>query len=187
MAAAQYLKNVADDFEAYAEAHYLPAVKQRGPDDLDLLAGLRFIETRKLDGYQGRLKELFTTRRAGAIGREIDEACLGALLATSDDPPATAGFLAVVAAAPRPLPTSAVAKKALRQQGAAGIEAILHELSEPHDGRRLRGLARLLMDLCPVIPPEPIGFWEKSEQARRREASDRWREKIRKAGRLPSD
>ncbi len=178
---------VAKDFETYAEAHYLPAVEAREPDELNLLAGIRYVETRAVGEKEKRLKELATTRRTGSVGRETDQACLDALLATSDDPVSTAGFLAVVAAAPRPLPTSVIAKRSVRLLGPVGIEAILRELAKPHEARRLRGLARLLMDISRIQPPESIGFWEREEQAQRREAADRWREKLRKAGTLPRD
>lgn len=175
---------MAKDFEIYAETHYLPAVDDREAAELNLLAGLRFLETRTIGDHENRLREIFTTRRGSKLGREIDGACLDALLATSDDAVATAGFLSLVATMPRPLPTSRLAEKSVCLLGSDGKEGLLRELARPHDAPHFRGLARMLMRISRVPPPEPIGFWENADQAERREAVDRWKESIRKSGGL---
>ena len=175
---------MAKDFEIYAETHYLPAVNDREAAELNLLAGLRFVETRTISDHEKRLREIFTTRRGSKLGREIDDACLGALLATSDNAVATAGFLSLVATMPRPLPTSRLAEKSVRLLGRDGKEGLFRELARSHTGQHLRGLARLLMRISRVPPPEPIGFWENADQAKRQEAVDRWKEKISKSGGL---
>ncbi len=74
MVAAEYLKQVNKDFETYAEANYLPAVKAHEPKALNLLAGLRYVQSRDIPKYDKRLKELFTTRRNGNVAREVDKA-----------------------------------------------------------------------------------------------------------------
>jgi hypothetical protein len=168
------------DFEAYAEAQYLPAIKDPEADELTLLAGLRFVETRAIGGYESRLREIFTTRRKGEIGREIDDACLHALLATSEDMVSTAAFLALAATMREPLSTSRLAEISLHELGPVGTDAVLRELGKPRHGKRLRRLARMLVRMTHVQPPEPMDFWEKADDTRRREAADRWRAKIRK-------
>lgn len=175
---------MAKDFEVYTETHYLTAVNDREAAELNLLAGLRYIETRTIGDHEKRLREIFTTRRDSKLGREIDDACLGALLATSDDTVATAGFLSLVATMPRPLPTSRLAEKSVRLLGPDGKEGLLRELARSHTGQHLRGLARMLMRISRVPPPEPIGFWENADQAERQEAVDRWKEIISKSGGL---
>ncbi len=171
---------VAKDFEAYAEAHYLPAIKNPEADELTILAGLRFVETRAIGGHDSRLREIFTTRRKGEIGREIDDACLHALLATSEDMASTAAFLALVATMREPLATSRLAEIALHELRPVGTEAVLRQLAKPRNAKQLRRLARMLVRMTHVQPPEPMDFWETADTTRRREATDRWRQKIRK-------
>ena len=175
---------MAKDFEIYAETHYLPAINDRQAAELNLLAGLRFVETRTIGDHEKRLREIFTTRRGSKLGRETDDACLGALLATSDNTVATAGFLSLVATMPRPSPTSRLPETCVSLPGPRGNEGLSPELARPHTGQHLRGLARLLMRISRVPPPEPIGFWENADQAERQEAVDRWKEKISKSGGL---
>jgi len=175
----QYLTKVAKDFEAYAEAQYLPAVKNPDADELTLLAGLRYVGTRAIKGYESRLREIFTAHRKGEIGREIDDACLHALLATSEDLSSTAAFLASVATMREPLATSRLAETSLHDLGPVGADAVLRELGKPRHGKQLRRLTRMLIRMTHVQPPEPMDFWENADDARRREAAERWRQKIR--------
>lgn len=173
---------MAGDFEKYAEAHYLPAVKKHKTDNALLLAGLRYIKTREITGLESRLREIFTTRYTTKLGRAIDDACLDALLAMAQEPLSNARFLAQVATLPKPLPTSPLAEKALLSQESVAAEALLLELAKPFEAKQQRNLVRLLIRLTHVKPPLPISFWKQENQAERKAVVDRWREGVRAKG-----
>ena len=173
---------MAKDFERYAKDHYLPAVKNHEADDILVLAGLRYIATRRVMGLDGALREIFTTRYTAKIGRAIDDACLDALLATAEAPLSNARFLAQVATLPRPLPTSPLAEGALLKQASVAAEAMLQELSGSLEAKQQRKLVRLLMRLTKVKPPLPIAFWKQANRAERRTAVNRWRKQVRAKG-----
>ena len=59
------------------------------------------------------------------------------------------------------------------------VPGVLRELGKPRHGKQLRRLARMLIRMMHVQPPEPMDFWENADDARRREAAERWRQKIR--------
>lgn len=168
------------EFEDYALAHYLPAVNEGGPDPAILVAGLRFIATRGIEGHEARLREIFTTRYPGKLNREIAEACLEALLATTKDAAATAQFLALVAT--RDLPASPVCDRGLQELGPVAYQALLTELTQSHQGFRLRKLARLLGRLSKVPSPKPIPFWEQANVDERCAAASEWEAALRQAG-----
>ena len=173
---------MAGDFEKYAEAHYLPAVKKHKTDNSMLLAGLRYIKTREITGLESRLREIFTTRYTTKLGRAIDDACLDALLAMAQEPLSNARFLAQVATLPKPLPTSPLAEKALLSQESVAAEALLLELARPFEAKQQRKLVRLLIQLTRVKPPMSISFWKQENPAERKAAVNRWREEVRANG-----
>ncbi len=144
-----------------------------------LLAGLRYLATRKTAGHENRLREILTTRRSGDIGREIDEACLAALLATRDDPLSNARFLVNVAVPPRPLPASRLAEQALLALERYAAEALLNELAREPDDKRMRTLVRLLTRVSKAPSPAPPSFWRTADTKLRLAAVDIWRDEIR--------
>ena len=176
------MRRVAGEFEAYAAKHYLPALTARDPDLAILLAALRFVETRRVEGHEPRLWEILTTRYAGKIAREIEAACVDAILATTEDSFATAQVMALTATSD--LPVARRCEKALEQLGPDSLETILTELTQSHPGPRLRKLARLLSRLSKVPSPEPFSFWGRADLDQRTEAVTKWEGQIRLAGKL---
>ena len=168
------------EFEDYAAAHYLPAVDEPDPDPSILVGGLRFIASREVEGHEDRLREIFTTRYPHQNSREIAEACLEALLNTTEDPVGTAQFLALVAT--RDLPASRVCDRGLKSLGPGAYPAVLTELTQSHPGSCLRKLARLLGRLSQVPSPKPIPFWGKANAEERCAAAGEWEAAIRQAG-----
>ena len=184
--ARKYLSEVIEQYEKYAAKHYLAALDSPQADDLLRLAGLRFVATRQIEGHESAVREILTSRFMGPVGREIDAASLEALLATTEDPVATARFLARVATLDRPLPASTLCDEGLRRIGLAAHAALLAELAEPHQpGRRVK-LARLLAEVSGVSSPEPVAFWRKAPAEKRVEALDKWRGRLQAAGLLPT-
>lgn len=169
------MTRVVNDFERYAETNYLPAVKMPNANDLDVLAGLRFIESRRLEGYQKRTREIFTTRLKPKIGREIYEASLAAMITMEEDRISTARFLVRVATRPRPLPTTRIARDALQEYKPEAVEALLGELGKAHPPERLERCAKLLHKISRVAPPNPHSFWRSADQRERQEATGAWR------------
>lgn len=172
------MKQVVADFEAYAKQHYIAALGKQNTDHLIVLAGLRYVVTRRVKGLESRLKEIFTTRYTSKIGRSIDDTCLDALITTTEDPLANARFLAFVATLAKPLPTTPLAEKALLKLDSVAAEALLLELARPLNARQQRKLVRLLMRLTKVKPPVPISFWKQENQAQRKAMVNRLRRQV---------
>ena len=171
-----------EEYEAYASKYYLPALDANDPDLFILLAAVRFVETRRLEGYESRLQEILTTRYPGKIAREIEAAAVDAILATMEDPIPTASFMAL--AATRDLAAARLCEQALEQLGPTSLQALLTELTQSHPGARLRKLARLLHKISKVPSPEPITFWGKADRDQRTATVTRWESQIRLAGKL---
>jgi len=153
-----------------------------GGDDLDVLAGLRFIETRHIEGYQKRTREIFTTRLKSKIGQEIYKACLGAMRATEEDRDSTARFLTLIATRPVPLPTSRMAQDTLQPYRREAEEVLLAELGNAHPPERLIRCVQVLHQLSRVAPPEQPPFWRKAARQDRQNAAEVWRQRIQSAG-----
>ena len=181
-AADSYLHRVAREFEDHATRHYLPTLEASHPDLPALLAALRFIETRRLAGYEPRLRQILDTRFVGRVGRDIEAACVDALVTTTADRMATAKLLALTAT--RDLPAARLCEKALERLAPPSFEALLSELTEAHPGPRLRKLAHLLGKLSKVRSPEPMTFWEKASENQRINAVANWETQLRLAGKL---
>ena len=170
----KYLSEVVKDFDTYAEEHYLGALQSPRPAPSNTLAALRYIATRKLPGYEPRLREIFTTRFSGKLGREIDAACLDALLETTDDPVRTARFLVDVACRKKPLPTSRLAVTGLERLGTYGCEALISELSSPRPQRRWKKVANVLEQISDVPSGQPAAFWMRANDTERGRAVRIW-------------
>jgi hypothetical protein len=184
--AVEYLDEVTEGFEAYAERVYLGALNDPRPDPDHLLAGIRFVGTRDIDGYGDRLHEILTTRFPRRVKSKIDAACIDALIATTEDPQATARHIARGATERTPMPPRRLAEDALRRLGPAACEALLVELARPSfDAARVRRLAGLLTSVCRVPSPDPVGAWARADPQRRQQAVDAWRRRLQAAGRLP--
>jgi len=183
-AATRYLKRVARNFETYAKNHYVGALEVRDPDPLALLAGLRYVATRKPADSPAGLLEVFTTRRSGETAREIDRACLAALIATTKDRVQIARTLALIATRDKRLPVSGLCSDGLEQLGSAAFEALLDELSKPQPGSRCDKLVRLLAQLSQVRSPQPPSFWVHADEAERCGATAEWRRRLVVAGKL---
>ena len=183
--ARKYLSEVIKQYEEYAAKHYLAALGSPQADDLLRLAGLRFVATRQIEGHESAVREILTSRFMGPVGQQIDAASLEALLATTEDPVATARFLAWVATLDRPLPTSKLCDEGLRRIGPPAHAALLAELAESHrPGHRVK-LARLLAEVSGVSSPEPVVFWRKAPAEKQVEALGKWRGQLEAAGLLP--
>ena len=177
--ARQYLHEVAAEFEAYAEHHYLPALLAREPDPDLVVAGLRYVATRRVPGRLGAVYEILTSPWPFRVKREIDEACLEAILATAPDRAEAARFLARVATGPRRVPSARLYEDALRRLGPGGVESLLDEMAAPAAAeRRVRAAARLLLRISDVRPPEPMRAWVRGDGATRAAAVARWRHAI---------
>lgn len=185
--ARNYLNEVIYDFEEFAKAAYLPALNDLEADERDLLAAVSYVGSRNETGHTSRLQEILTTRMQSRIKREIDAACIDALVKTTDDPHATARFLALVATQQNPLPAAQYCQEALRSLGPPAIEILLQELlSQDHDANRLAKLARLLYRVSRVPSPEPFTHWVRGEYEPRKSAVHQWRQAIQAKGALPA-
>jgi hypothetical protein len=183
--ARQYLTEVAKQFEQYAAEHYVPALGAANATGALRLAGLRFVETRKIPGHEATIREIITTRIPGLLGRQIDAAALDALLATMEDPVATARFLAEVATLDKELPNSKLAAHGLERMGPPAAAGLLAELAEATGPSRRLKIARLLARVSGVSSPEPILFWKRAPDDKRASALERWRAELDAAGLLP--
>jgi hypothetical protein len=181
-AADSYLRSVAREFENHATRQYLPVLETPQPDLPALLAALRFVETRGLEGYEARLRQIIDTRHVGRIGREIEAACVDALLATTTDRMAAAKFMALTAT--RDMPAARLCERALERLAPRSFKALLSELTQAHPGPRLRKLAHLLGRLSKVRSPEPMSFWEKANENQRINAVANWETQLHLAGKL---
>lgn len=175
--AKRYLLTVADAFEAYAKKHY-PAALAKPAADPDLtVAAARYIATRRVDGHEKQLREALTTTYRGALGVEISEACVEALMATTEKPVEGARLLALIATG-QESPASRACANSLRRRAGEATEAILRELTHPHPPVQLRKLARLLAEISKVPSPEPILFWQNADGGARAASAQTWRERI---------
>ena len=173
-----YLQSVVKDFEKFAKEHYTAALKSPDTAPDLLLAGIRYVETRRVEGHERRLREVLTAAHKNAIARDLLEATVDALLATSEDTISTAQFLAITACSDSRAAVAAACESGVRRLRAAGTEAILQELTKPHPPILLRKLARLLADISKVKSPEPVTFWQKADEAARGQATAVWRSRI---------
>ncbi|MHC4089865.1 MAG: hypothetical protein ACYSUQ_01205 [Planctomycetota bacterium] len=180
--ARNYLKEVAEDFEEYAAEKYIPALSTPEADADTLLAGVSFVATRKVAGHESRLREILTTRLRGKVGQQIETACVDALIATTDDPVATARFLALVATQRNPSSASKSCEVGLKRLGESACEALLRELAGRHQSLRIRRLAALLTRIARVPSPEPPATWVRAGPEDRRQAVDKWRARLIAAG-----
>lgn len=130
------------------------------------------------------MREVFTTRHRSKTGRDIDAACVDALITLSDDPLDTARFLALVGTMDRPVPASRLCEGGLKRMGSAGYDALLVELGRPHAPARIRKLARLLTRLSRVPPPEPLSSWASGEPGARQAVVTQWRQRLLDKGAL---
>ena len=181
----KYLSELVKDFDAYAKKHYLGALQSPRPAPSNTLAALRYIATRKLPDYEPRLREIFTTRFAGTLGREIDAACLDALLETTDDPVQIARFFADVACRKKPLPTSRLAVTGLERLGSHGCQALLDELSAPQPRHRWKKAAQLLEQISGVPSGRRASFWTSELGPERIDELHQWRDLLVAAEKLP--
>jgi hypothetical protein len=181
----KYLDEVARDFERYAKETYPPVLADPKAEDEFLLAALRYVETRRVEGHDDTLKERFTTRRSGKLARALDAACLDALLATSKEKSDTARLLATVGSLSRPLPVSELCAEGLKRLGPLGCEVLLEELASCDEGLRRRKLALLLSKASGVRMPEPLRFWKDADPAEIQAATQVWRAALVADGQLP--
>lgn len=186
-AATLYLNFAANEFEMYATKNYPRILRDPHAGDLAMLGAVRFVQTRSVRGQEQALREVFTTRREGKLGKDIDEACLDALMDCTANKTATARFLADVGSRRRALPTTALCGKGLKRLGAPAIAALLDSIPAEEDGVRRRKLALLLGRVSKTKLPEPLRFWSKADSEAIGAALTRWRAVLREKGRLPAE
>ncbi len=178
---------MAKDFEAYAEREYLGAVC-RTDEDVDIqLAGVRYVATRIVAEQEGCLRELLDMRSADKTRREVDAACVDALLVTTDDALDTGRFLAHAASHRKTRTTGyKLIEGAMRRLGPTGNAALLAELARPElDPAEVRKLTRILVRVSRIAPPEPVGTLARCTPDQRAEIVEAWGKVIRAAGGLP--
>jgi len=176
--ARSYLAGVVKQFEKHLEGEYLADLRSPDSDEGTLLASLKFIETRNVEGHDATLRELFTSRRAALADGKIAAACLNAMITTCESRVQTARFLTIAATDPGLRSIVLVTERGLRQLRAESIEALLGELMRPYEPERLRAIVRLLHRLSDVRPPEPIKFWQEADLPTRAKAVTIWHRRI---------
>ncbi|MCP4250304.1 MAG: hypothetical protein GY778_24945 [bacterium] len=106
------------------------------------------------------------------------------LIATGQDPVKTGRILVLAATEPRPPAGAKLCEEGLVRLGPPANEALLRELVEPHPTNRLRKLAALLTRTSKVRSPKPAAAWIGGDLDQRRNAVERWRDRIAEAGGL---
>ena len=183
--ATSYLIKVVHDFEEYAKANYPGFLTQSQVEEADLLAALRYIETRKIIGHQQKLQELLSVKRKGKLGREISQACLDALLATAEDIPLAVRHIVHVATLPKPVTASRLCEKSLKQFGVTANAIILEEIGKTSNPIKRRELALLLVRVSDVGMPRKLRFWRTASAEEVQLAVKEWEEKLRSKKALP--
>ena len=163
---------------AFPTPYATPAQKRRS-------CWLRFVETRRLTGYESALREVFTSPRKGKEARTVDRACLDALVESTQDAASTAHFLADIATRNKPLRTSPLCAEGLKRLGPAANAVLLERLSIESRKVQRRKLALLLVKVSRTGMPEPLPFWSDAPPAELTEALARWRTALEEKGRLP--
>lgn len=181
-----YFAKVARDFEQFAERTYPPALADPKAPDHRVLAGLRYVETRRVSGHESVLRELLLLKRRGKLADDINAACLDALIATCDDKEGLAELLAEVGSRPRPLPASKLCADGLQRLGPVGCEVLLRRLAVSDNGLSRRKLARMLSQASGTVMPEPLRFWKDAEPADLQAAVEDWRATLIDIGRIPA-
>jgi hypothetical protein len=176
--AENYLKFVIKQFDDYAKEKYLPALEAADAEPETILAALNYVRTRKVQGHEQRLREIFTAPWTGHFARDIREACLDALVRTSEDPDDTARFLILTAATTQHDHVEQLCKEGLLGMRDTATAVLLDELPRTEDGHRRRKLALLLAKVSRVGMPEPLRFWRDAEAAEIQAAVDEWRTAI---------
>jgi hypothetical protein len=177
--ARKYLTEVAEQFEDYTENHFAGDLSRTKAEPSALLAALKYVHTRGVEGQEATLREIFTSPRGARP--KIAETCLQAILTTSSSRDGTARFFATVATDPG-LSVSLYAEQGLWQLKPESVEALLDELLRPYDGPRLRRIARLVRRLTDVRPPRPILFWQEATRDKRAAAIASWKRDMVEAG-----
>ena len=157
--ATSYLIKVVHDFEEYAKKNYPGFLTQSKVEDADLLAALRYIETRQITGHQHKIQELLSVKRKGKLAKEIGQACLDALLATAEDTPLAIHHIVHVATLSKPVTASKLCEKSLKQFGTTANAIILEELGKTTNAIKRRELALLLVRVSGVGMPRRLRFW----------------------------
>ena len=179
-----YLKSAAAEFEAYAKKNYVESIKDEKAQPESVLAGLRFIATRKLTDQYATVQELLSVPVRGALRNDVEMAGLDALLATSADRLRTGRYLVALAVASTSTQVSALGAHGLKTMGRDGRDALLEELCCAAPVAKPKKLARLLMNLSKAQPPVPIGFWDSATPQQREEAVQQWRTQLQTTGEL---
>ena len=170
-------------FDTYGREELPAALAREDATPMELIGGLRFIETRGLTGYESQIQEWLTSRIESPLAREVYEACIDALIATSQSQATTARFLARVAIRDEPLPSSGYCRKAIARLGPPAFDELLYLIADAESGAERSRLA-IFFSLAPpasAFPPRCL-----SGVKRRRTNSRRcWRNGARRSSPSP--
>lgn len=182
----KYYEQVSKDFEKFAKGHYVPALRKPEGDVSLILAGVRMAQTRGLDEHVAALREIITMRHRGKEGRELDRACLEALLSLIADETERATLLVQLATRDNPVPASSLAEQELDALESAVIPVLLSELEGHYSGQRLKRIAKLLARHSKVPCPEPIQVWSRADKQQQAALVKKWRAALVEAGLIGS-
>ncbi len=161
-------------FDLYASEELPDALTRPDASELEILGGLRYIETRGLAGYETAIRELLTERIPGPIGRRIYEAAVDALVATTEDPSSTARFFAQIVIG-KAHPAAMFGRDGIARLGEDAYEPLLKLIGETEDARARIRLAVLLARISGEPMPAPLSFWRSATADEVAAMLDAWR------------
>jgi hypothetical protein len=176
--ASAYFEEVCRYFEeAIAEGLDKPLTESTD-DETSLLGRIRLIQRRGITGFESELRGLLSSRRRGALGREVHRASLEALLTTDSDRASLARYLAYVSSLEYPACGRELCVAGLRELRPEADNEILAYLGRTQDRLRRRRLALLLGRVTRVPSPQPLRFWERAGESAVADAVRTWSTEI---------